>query len=121
MPCPYFLPLDRLEAGIATRFPLIDAYRGECHAGAVATTPDEASLLSHCNMGYARGRCAQFPPGEGPDAVRFAAGPNGTVRYAREQNHFPYDAGELVAEPDGIFGAQVRAFRASHLRRSNHG
>ena len=121
MPCPYFLPLDRLEAGIAARFPLLDPYRGECHALPAPNTPDEVSLLSLCNMGYARGRCEHFPLGDGPDAVRFAAGPNGTVRYAREKNHFPYDAGELVEGAEGIFGAQVRAFRASHLRRSKHG
>ncbi len=133
MPCPYFLPLDRLEAGISARFPLVDPYRGECHAGATAHTPgqatahtpdeatahtpDEATLLSLCNMGYARGRCSHFPAGDGPDAVRFAAGPADAVRYAREQNHFPFDAGEVSESDGGILQAQVRAFRRSYYRR----
>ena len=120
MPCPFFYPLDRLDAGIVVRFPLIDPYRGECHAGAESHKPDEATLLSLCNMGYARGRCPHFPAGEGPDAARFAAGPGDAVRYARERNHFPFDAGQIRESDAGILQAQARAFRNSNFLRSKH-
>jgi hypothetical protein len=121
MSCPYFLPLERFEAGIAVRFPLGDPYRGECRASAAPYTPDDATLLADCNMGYAAGRCPRFLAEDGPDAVRFAVGRGDAIRYAREKNHFPFDAGELTAPFEGLLGAQAQAFWNSILRRKTHG
>ncbi len=121
MPCPFFLPLERFDAGIAARFPLGDPYRGECRASADPHRPDEATLLAICNMGYAAGRCPRFVADGGPDAVRFAMGRGDSIRYAREKNHFPFDAGELTAPFEGILGAQAQAFRNSYQRRISHG
>lgn len=121
MSCPFFLPLERFDAGIAARFPLGEPYRGECHVSAEAHTPDDATLLASCNMGYAAGRCPRFTASEGPDAVRFAMGHGETIRYAREKNHYPFDAGELSAPFDGMLGAQAQAFLKSYLRRISHG
>ena len=121
MPCPYFLPLERFDAGITVRFPLGDPYRGECHVASATHIPDDTTLLANCNMGYAAGRCPRFVAGDSPDAVRFAMGRGNVVRYAREKNHFPFDAGALSAPFDGILGAQAQAFLKSQLRRMSHG
>lgn len=121
MACPFFLPLQRFDAGITARFPLGDPYRGECHAGALPHAPGDATLLESCNMGYAAGRCDCFIAGDGPDAVRFAMGRNESIRYAREKNHFPFDAGELNAPFEGLLGLQAQAFRGSYLRRLSNG
>jgi len=121
MPCPFFYPIERFDAGITVRFPLIDPYRGECHSSAESQTPDDATLLACCNMGYARGRCDRFHSCDGPDAVRFAIGPGDVIRYAREQDHFPFDAGELSLPGDGILAHQAKAFLNSYQRRIKHG
>ena len=121
MPCPFFLPLERFDAGITARFPLGDPYRGECRTSVDAHAPDEATLLASCNMGYAEGRCPRFFAGDGPDAVRFAMGRGESILYAREKNHFPFDAGELAAPFEGILGKQAQAFSNSYLRRMSHG
>ena len=121
MPCPYFLPLARFDVVIATRFPLVDPYRGECRASSEPHSPDDATLLANCNMGYAAGRCPRWIPDGGPDAVRFAVGRGESIRYAREKNHFPYDAGHLIPPFDGILGAQAQAFWNSYQRRKTDG
>jgi hypothetical protein len=120
MPCPFFLPLERFDAGISMRFPLGEPYRGECRASSEPHTPIEDTLLAICNMGYAAGRCPRFVPDGGPDAVRFAMGRGESILYAREKNHFPFDSGEITVF-EGILGAQAEAFRKSYLRRIAHG
>ena len=121
MPCPYFLPLERFEAAIVARFPLGDPYRGECRAADRPHLPDDATLLANCNMGYAAGRCPRCVEDGGPDAVRFAIGRGESIRYAREKNHFPYDAGQLSVPLEGILGAQAQAFWNSYQRRKTNG
>ena len=79
--------------------PLGDPYWGECTAqGGAARTPEWQAVRDWCNMGYARGQCPWFPE-DGPDAVRFAIGPDSgeriRVRYAVERRHEPAGHGEL--------------------------
>jgi hypothetical protein len=138
MPCPFFAPEERLDAGPWTnppRLPLGDAYSGSCRV-----RPDEfhAPPESHqrevCNCGYARGRCDRFPEGDAADAVRFsvsAKGRAGKLRlvYILEKEHAPASHGALefsikkgvlVDSPsEGLLAAQARAFAETYLRKSN--
>jgi hypothetical protein len=102
MPCPYFYPLARFpfeERSSVPLLPLGAAYRGECRAVPAAALPEDAALRQFCNLGYAGGRCANFPPGDGPDAVRFAISGHGggrvSVSYAIERAHLPFENGVL--------------------------
>lgn len=84
-------------------------------------------------MGYARGRCARFPEGNGPDAVRFSVSRHcdGRVRifWVRERDHHPFDHGTLeysIAErvfteapADDAVPGQARAYIESYLRRKS--
>lgn len=112
--------------------PLGDAWDGLCGADANAPwEPDEVTLVSCCNMGYARGCCSRFPSGEGPDAARFTiAGDSAdTVRlyYVLERDHRPLAHGPLEYSraagsfADGSAGESTmglaRAYVDSYLRR----
>src|ERR1700730_8907919 len=72
--CPFFHPsAPRLDAGNpqSAMLPLGSAWAGICRAiPGDAWAPDAADLRG-CNLGYARGVCARFPDGDGPDAIRF--------------------------------------------------
>lgn len=112
--------------------PLGDWWKGVCHAvpgapqgtgGGVCDTP--------CNMGYARGGCARFPEGEGPDAVRFTIsshdGATICIHYVVERDHHPFAHGQLeysittaafVTPPEGAtLTRQSQAYVESYLRR----
>ena len=132
MPCPYFYPVDQLVWASAPKLPLGDAYTGSCRADPVQPAPPAAdALVDLCNLGYARGRCARFPEGAGPDAVRFAVTQDaaGAIRisWVRESDHHPFDHGvleytaeaqALVSAPvDGLVLQQAQAYLASYLRR----
>jgi hypothetical protein len=54
----------------APRLPLGEAWAGVCTRGG---EPEETQQRHVCNMGYARGRCANFPADAKADAVRFSA------------------------------------------------
>ncbi len=116
--------------------PLGDAWDGVCRAVADSPSqPDETTLLSFCNMGYARGCCSRFPEGDGPDAARFtiAASEPETVRvyYVFERNHHPWSHGPLEFSRAGVpCGDQsageptlrlARAYVQSYLRRTSEG
>lgn len=108
--------------------PLGGAWEGVCCAVAGEPwQPDRASLQPLCNMGYARGTCARFPDGDGPDAVRFAvSGDDGTsvrLYYVIERDHHPFAHGPLddLEGPPGNASAllvrQAAAYLQSYRRR----
>jgi len=112
--------------------PLGDAWTGMCRAGAPdAAPPGEGDPHPSCNLGYARGRCARFPAGEGPDAVRFAVAGDDRgfirLRYVLERDHHPFAHGrleyscagrEFAGAPEAsILLRQACAYVESYLRR----
>jgi hypothetical protein len=131
VPCPFFMPLRRLDRGAwanPPRLPLGDPYYGTC----VARPSDQFSAPETiqrelCNCGYARGLCDRFPEDAAADAVRFSVKDDngGLIRlvYVVEKDHAPVEHGEL--EYDGavtgqhteLLHAQARAFAESYLRR----
>ena len=139
MPCPFFLPLRRVdESGRwehAPRWPLIDLYFGVCRApsknvpGEVIEA-DESIQRDLCNCGYARGRCDRFPDDATADAVRFSvvSEAEGVLRiiWVVEREHVPVEhreleysvaSGAFVEPPSSdIVLAQARAFVESYLR-----
>ena len=133
MACPYFYPLQaRAQAGENARLPLGDSWAGICRAiPGDHWQPEETVVRPLCNLGYARGNCARFPEGDGPDAVRFAVSgdDSGCIRiyYVMERDHRPYahgpleysrDAGILVPAPgDDTLTRQATAYLESYLRR----
>src|SRR5262249_23000342 len=106
-------------------------YAGRCRAdGAQDRQPDERTIADRCNLGYARGLCPNFPPGDGPDNVRFCVSKSQDsglrLLYAMERNHRPYSSGSLdYSTADGAFlGAPpealttlAQAYVRSYLRR----
>jgi hypothetical protein len=135
MACPHFHALKpRCQIGNSqtAMLPLGDAWEGVCRA--VPDTPwnpDETTLLSLCNLGYARGRCAHFPADDGPDAARFtiAGDDAGSVRlyYVLERDHHPWAHGPLEFSRAGAVFVDssasetacrlARAYVESYLRR----
>lgn len=93
--------------------------------------PEESVLRESCNLGYARGKCARFPGGAGPDAIRFSVtgDENGLLKifYVSEQNHkalqygtleYSVKEGKLLsAEINELLHGQVQAYVESYLRR----
>jgi hypothetical protein len=136
MACPYFYPIE--PRGRTTphdaMLPLGDHWTGACHALPDRPwKPDDASLRPLCNLGYARGTCARFPDGAGPDAVRFTilrddAGAIG-ISYVVERDHHPFahgrleysaEAGAFAAPPSsGILARQAQAYAESYRRRKS--
>ena len=129
MACPYFEPEDRLPMASGS---LGDLYAGHCRADAAHVyEPDERTVADRCNLGYARGHCAQFPPGDGPDAVRFCVSKSEEsglrVLYAMERDHRPYSngsldysqaAGAFVGAPPEALVRLAGAYVRSYLRRA---
>jgi hypothetical protein len=135
MACPYFQavkPRRQTDRSRSAMLPLGDAWDGVCRANPDSPCePDEITLLSHCNMGYARGCCAHFPAGDGPDAARFTIAADGPetlrVYYVLERDHHPWSHGPLEFSRTGnAVGDQsisqgtlelARAYVESYLRR----
>ena len=133
--CPYFhavKPRTQTDSSRSAMLPLGDAWDGVCHAnGEAPWEPDEQTLQSCCNLGYARGCCARFPAADGPDAARFTiaadSGESLRVYYVLERNHHPWSHGPLEfsrsgesAEAHSADEATVnlaRAYVTSYLRR----
>jgi hypothetical protein len=111
--------------------PLGDAWEGECRAAEEPWEPDSTTLLTFCNLGYARGACSRFPAGEGPDAVRFSLVDDDGARlrlyYVLERDHHPLAHGPLEfslagasfgrADDSGAACRLARHYAASYLRR----
>jgi hypothetical protein len=139
MSCPYFDPVAPQvgSSGPASAMlPLGDAWTGICRATPDQPwQPDHATLGSLCNLGYARGTCARFPPGDGPDAVRFAVsgdvcshpGASVPLYYVIERDHHPFAHGPLEHTSAGVQVAslllahQAQAYVQSYLRRKGAG
>jgi hypothetical protein len=136
MACPYFYPIEPRGSQTShdAMLPLGDHWTGVCHAQTDRPwKPDDASIRPLCNLGYARGNCARFPEGAGPDAVRFTilrdqAGAIG-ISYVVERDHHPFAHGRLeyVAQAgaftlppaNGIFARQAQAYAESYRRRKS--
>lgn len=135
MACPYFYPIERRAPGSTAHdamLPLGDCWSGLCGAltGRPAA-PDDPTLRPLCNLGYARGNCARFPAGDGPDAVRFTimrdAGAAIGISYVIERDHHPFAHGQLeysaatgafTERPGGeILERQAQAYAESYRRR----
>jgi hypothetical protein len=135
MACPYFFPVNPRTGEANPRhamLPLGAAWTGFCRAVPDdAWQPGEATVLSLCNLGYARGSCPQFPSGDGPDAVRFAVsrddGATLGIYYVVERDHhlcshgpleYSLARGAFAGPPRGeILGRQAGAYVESYLRR----
>lgn len=115
--------------------PLGDDWLGICRArNGQPWEPDEASLRTFCNLGYARGACPRFPVDGGngePDAVRFTIsrddGHAVEVYYVVERDHHPFAHGGLKfcraaaaflePAPTELLDRQAGAYIISYLRR----
>jgi hypothetical protein len=135
MACPYFhavKPRSQTDGSRSAMLPLGDAWDGVCRAlPESAWEPDEITLLTLCNMGYARGCCPRFPAGDGPDAARFTIARGGPetihVYYVLERDHRPWAHGPLeFSRAGGALPDQpaseatlrlARAYVESYLRR----
>ena len=131
MSCPYFDPVAPWGPGSGPEnamLPLGGVWDGLCRAvPGEAWQPDRATLQPLCNLGYARGICARFPNGDGPDAVRFAVagddGANVRLYYVIERDHHPFAHGRLddLDGPPGnsspLLARQAGAYIRSYLRR----
>ena len=137
MACPHFHPAkprSQTDHSHTAMLPLGDAWDGMCQA--VPETPwqpDESTLLTLCNLGYARGCCLHFPAGDGPDAVRFTiAGDDAQglhLYYVLERDHHPLAHGplEFSRGADMFVGPPVsetvtrlaRTYVESYLRRKS--
>jgi len=116
--------------------PLGDWWTGVCHA--VPDAPQDAGGIgcdtsrgTTCNLGYARGECARFPEGDGPDAVRFTISSHEDsaigLYYVVERDHHPFAHGRLVyslaaaafmtAPESATLARQAQAYVESYLRR----
>ena len=120
--------------------PLGDWWKGVCHAVPGAPQADagaagggwcDTGCDTCCNLGYARGECARFPEGEGPDAVRFTVSSHEStaigIYYVVEREHHPFAHGRLeysltgavfLAPPESAtLARQAQAYVESYLRR----
>lgn len=131
--CPYFYPVRPRASEIrpdTAMWPLGDHWEGLCRA-VPGERGSEGAMELPCNFGYARGVCERFPPGDGPDAVRFAVKRAGAesigLYYVVERDHHPFAHGPLeysvagrclVNPPAGeTLGGQALAYADRYLRR----
>ncbi|HEX4488826.1 MAG TPA: hypothetical protein VH088_21295 [Terriglobales bacterium] len=102
MSCPYFVPLEKNDAGTwlhPSRLPLGAGFTGQCSApGHDGIRPSDDELRELCNMGYAVG-CARLPQERSCDAVRFSVARESAgvmlVWFVCETAHLPVLHGTL--------------------------
>jgi hypothetical protein len=134
MACPYFCPTERLPRAFwphPDRLPLGGGFDGFCRVRPAAEfRPGDARLREHCNLGYARGECGDFPLDADCDAVRFGISEEREeivlVCYVLERDHRPfahgflqYHAGSrrfLSAPADPVLQRQAEAYADGYLR-----
>jgi hypothetical protein len=107
--CPFFIPSEPHERELwphRTRLSLGDGFAGHCAAHAPESYCDEATVRSHCNLGYAAA-CVHLPAERAFDAIRFLVQSENVqrerfqgstvlrVQFACERAHQPALAGEL--------------------------
>ena len=132
MPCPYFEPKTVAESQqVAGRVPLIDEYDGLCRATAVPRAVPSELRFRHCNHGYARGSCGDYPETEGCSCNRYQVteerGSFLQVVWVEETNYAPvrwrsvrYVSENESLDPDpgdSCARAQLLAFCRSYRRR----
>jgi hypothetical protein len=134
MACPYFYPVEAREG--SALLPLGDWWEGFCHAmpdapNAEIGAPRNRFCDTACNLGYARGECARFPAGDGPDAVRFTVSSHRDavigICYVVERDHHPFADGRLeysttaaafaIPPATATLARQAQAYVESYLRR----
>ncbi len=126
MACPYFFPVARFETSpwsVPPRWPLGDAFSGECRAPGISSQPDETRVREICNFGYGRSHCEQFPAESTADAIRFHvaedAGELVKIQYVFEKDCWPGEYGMLEPTAGEILRRQADAFLETYLRRRN--
>jgi hypothetical protein len=100
--CPYFIPLERNDAGTwlhPSRLPLGAGFTGHCSApGHDGAKPTDDELRELCNMGYAT-NCARLPQERSCDAVRFSVARENAgqllIWFVCETAHLPTSHGTL--------------------------
>ena len=124
--------------------PLGEWWKGVCHAAPGAPQAEsgaaggggcdigcDTECNTECNLGYARGKCARFPDGEGPDAVRFTVSSHEStairIYYVVERDHHPFAHGRLEYSPaaagfvtppeSATLARQAQAYVESYSRR----
>jgi hypothetical protein len=108
MACPYFLPETVTDELLAARAPLGRIFTGACQTGA------DSISLEHCNFGYARGACPNFPVDAAIDAVRFTHY-QGKLIYVLERDCSPVEHGSAASlDPQSIVGRQAAAFLSNY-------
>jgi len=131
--CPYFFPTEKstnILWSFPQRLPLGAGFCGNCTAGPVHSTPEDAELKDLCNLGYAR-QCRRIPAGRQLDSVRFAIAKDGGDRvllhYSCEREHAPMEHGQLqydcvsrtwpVPHRDPNIQRQAECFVSTYLER----
>ena len=110
MPCPHFLPSHPLDRPVGHRVPLGKLWAGSCDAGG---SPDEDTVASRCNAGYARRRCPWFPPLTEADAVRFSPSARGDL-FILERAGAPFAYGPLAdIAPGTTLARQAQAWKST--------
>ena len=107
MACPFFYPIENRTDDFDPRsamLPLGRRWDGECRATAPGRRPDPDTVNGVCCLGYARGRCVNFPENpESADAVRFHITRDGgtTIELycVLERDHHPFAHGPLEYSP----------------------
>ena len=102
MACPYFVPQEILNDGTwlhPARLPLGAGWRGLCCAKGNVFAPDDATIHTLCNLGYAS-NCPHLPSERDWDAIRFSVARTSvdqiTLNYICESAHAPAQHGKLV-------------------------
>lgn len=136
MPCPYFVPTERLQSSSwarAPRMPLGEPCRGVCHAGGEPFEPVGEQLESACNRGYARAACSRYPAEAEVDAMRYSIAADSEreieIHFILEKDYAPLRHGRAIynrasgelSELSGVAAAQARAFIEIYSRRKRCG
>ena len=102
MACPFFMPEQRFDVGLAVSAAASPGrgMGGHCTApGHEGARPGEEELKSGCNLGYAKS-CSRLPAERHADAVRFVLGEerDGILRvlFVCERAYLPAGHGELL-------------------------
>ena len=138
MACPHFHAVaarSQTDHSRAAMLPLGDIWDGVCAASPGASAqPDESTLLTGCNLGYARGCCSHFPAVDtGADAVRFTIAQDAAdvvrLYYVLERDHHPLAHGPLEysratqtfaeSAAGDVATRLARAYVDSYLRRKS--
>lgn len=133
MSCPYFEPhaVARTPQHANARLPLLQEYDGFCRATAEPFTAPAEHRFAHCNHGYSRAGCPNFPSSDPRSAFRYTVMKRSDAALdiicIEEQEYAPvrwhaaryfFENGSLEPEfPDSCMRAQAVAFCRSFLEK----